>query len=262
MELGLEGKVALVTAASKGIGRAVAQRFAREGARVAINSRSAAQLVAARESMAELAGRVRTYPADLLDVQATRNLFDVVLADHGRVDILVMNTPGPRLLPFIETSVDDWNTAYATLFRPAAQLSGAAALHMSEQGGGSIVFVTSTWVKQPMSGGVLSAAMRSAISAMAKQMALELASRRVRVNQVMPGATGTDRMKQVLAAKAAANHTTEADEAAAAVRDLPLGRWAEPEEIADAIVFLASPISGFTTGAALQVDGGSIKSVL
>jgi 3-oxoacyl-[acyl-carrier protein] reductase len=263
VDLGLEGKVALVTAASKGIGRATAQRFLREGARVAINSHNAAQLAAARDGMpAGSADRVRAYPADLLDAEATQRLYDAVLADHGRLDVLVMNTPGPRLLPVIETTIEDWNTAYNTLLRPAVQLAVSAARDMAAQGGGSIVFVTSTWVKQPMAGGILSASMRSAISAMAKQMAMELAPRQVRVNQVMPGATGTDRMKQILGVKAKANGTTEAQEAAAAASNLPLGRWGEPEEIADAIVFLCSPRSGFTTGAALQVDGGSIKSIL
>ncbi|HTY55656.1 MAG TPA: SDR family oxidoreductase, partial [Candidatus Binataceae bacterium] len=103
---------------------------------------------------------------------------------------------------------------------------------------------------------------RSAISAMSKQIAIELARHKVRVNQVMPGATGTDRMKNIMAAKAAANHTSADEETERAVREIPLGRWAEPEEIAAAVAFLVSPKSAFTSGATLQLDGGAIRATI
>ena len=262
MDLKLNGKVALVTASSKGIGRAVAMRLAQEGARVAMNSSSAERLSDALKTMPELTDRISAHPADLTSRQATADLFESVVAKYGRVDILVMNTPGPRILPFVESTLDDWERAYNTLLRPAVQLSLAAAAQMISQGGGSIVFITSTWVKQPSSGGVLSSSLRSAISTMCKQMAIELAPHKVRVNQVMPGATGTDRMKTIMASKAAANHTSEEEEIERVVREIPLGRWAKPEEIASAVAFLASPESAFTTGASLQLDGGAIRSAL
>jgi 3-oxoacyl-[acyl-carrier protein] reductase len=262
MNLELNGKVALVTAASKGIGRAVVKELATEGARVAMSSSSGLRLSDALKTMPEIAHKISLHPADLADPQATASLFKNVIAEYGRLDILVMNTPGPRILPFVETTAEDWANAYNILVRPAVELALLASRQMVEQGGGSIVFLTSTWVKQPSSGGVLSSTMRSAISAMCKQMAIELAGHNIRVNQVMPGATGTDRMKTIMATKAAANSSSEEEETARAVREIPLGRWAQPEEIASAVAFLASARSAFTTGASLQLDGGAIRSTL
>ncbi|WP_327579044.1 SDR family oxidoreductase [Streptomyces sp. NBC_00145] len=262
MDLGLQDKVALVTAAGKGIGLAVGRRLAAEGATVALSSRNADGLKAAAGELGGRVGQVGVFPADLSDQQATADLVDEVVAAHGRLDILVVNTPGPAIKPFLDTTVDDWAGAYDLLVRPAVQLAHAAARHMVEQESGSIVFLTSTWVKQPAPGGVLSAAMRSVLSALSQQMSLELAPRGVRVNQLMPGATGTDRMTSIVAAKAAAHGTTPDEEIAHVVRDIPVGRWAEPEEIADTVAFLASPLSAFTTGSAWHIDGGAVRSTL
>jgi 3-oxoacyl-[acyl-carrier protein] reductase len=260
VDLELKDKVALVTAASKGIGRAVAHRLAAEAATVALSSRAAGRIEAAIAEIGPTAGSLSPYPADLADPGATEALVPAVVAAHGRLDIAVLNTPGPRITAFLDTTSQDWADAYDLLVRPVVQLARDAARQMVDQGGGSIVFLTSTWVRQPASGGVLSAAMRSALSATAKQMALELAPHGVRVNQLMPGATGTGRMESILSSKAAANGTSRDEELAKVVENIPLGRWAEPEEIADAVAFLVSPRSAFVTGSALAVDGGAIRS--
>lgn len=262
MDLELHDKVALVTAASRGIGLAVSSRLAREGAIVAISSRSRDDLEAAAKQLADLGGSSTVHPVDLGDVDATGALVADVVAAHGRLDVIVINTPGPRITSFLESTTEDFATAYDLLMRPVVQLAHAASRQMVEQGGGSIVFLTSTWVKQPAAGGVLSATMRSAISALSKTLALELAPHGVRVNQVMPGATATDRMTNIVAAKASAHGTTVEEETSRIVADIPLGRWADPTEIADAVTFLASPRSGFTTGSAWQVDGGAVRSTL
>jgi 3-oxoacyl-[acyl-carrier protein] reductase len=259
VDLRLNDKVVLVTAASKGIGFAVAERFVREGAKVIISSREGASLEGAVE---RLGGGVTKQAADLSVDGSGTSLVERVIGEHGRLDILVSNTPGPRILPALDTTDQDWEVAYGALLRPAVQLSRRAAQQMCQQGSGSIVFLTSTWVKQPAVGGVLSATMRSGVSALAKQLALELASFGVRVNQVMPGATGTDRMRDIMRAKSVQHATTEEEERAMTVRDIPLGRWADAAEIADTVVFLASPVSSFSTGMALTIDGGAVRSTL
>lgn len=259
MDLRLTDKVVLVTAASRGIGYAVADRFAREGAIVIISSHDPGSL---DDAAKRIGGRATALAADLTEDGAGTALVERVLASKGRLDILVSNTPGPRIAPVLETTDLDWSAAYASLLRPAVQLSLAAARHMSERGDGSIVFLTSTWVKQPAMGGVLSATMRSGVSALSKQLALELGSKGVRVNQVMPGATATDRMRNIMRTKAVQHGTTEDEERAETVRDIPVGRLAEPKEIADAVVFLASPLSSFATGLTVQIDGGAVRSTL
>ncbi len=249
MDLQLNGKFALVTAASKGIGQAVAQRLAQEGAVVAAASRSLAD---AAEQSFPGGGRIVPMGVDLGSREEAGGLVDAVVERFGRLDILVLNTPGPRLKPFLETELTDWESAFDLLVRPVLQLAMAGARHMAANESGSIVFLTSTWVKQPAASGALSASMRSALSSLCKQMALELGSVGVRVNQLQPGATGTDRMADIVKAKAEKNGTTPQQE---------IGRWGDPEEIANAVAYLASPAAGFVTGATLQIDGGAVRSV-
>jgi NAD(P)-dependent dehydrogenase (short-subunit alcohol dehydrogenase family) len=264
MDLDLTSKIALVTAASKGIGYAIAHGLVAEGATVVISSREGTTLRDAEEKLRAGApggsGQVTAIPADLSDDGAGTALVNSVIERFGRADILVSNTPGPKISPVLDLSDDNWASAYASLLRPAVQLSRAAARDMAARGEGSIIFLTSTWVKQPAGGGGLSAAMRAAISALSKQLAIELAPSGVRVNQVMPGATGTDRMLNIAAAKAARHGTTVEQENAKVVADIPLGRWAQADEIADGVAFLASPRSAFTTGHALSIDGGAVRA--
>jgi 3-oxoacyl-[acyl-carrier protein] reductase len=258
VELELSGQVALVTAASRGIGRAVAERLDVEGARVVASSRD-------EPALAEMAQRARSMvamPVDLDDATATGTLVERVIAQHGVLDVLVVNTPGPPITPILETTPEDWAAAYDRLVRPAIQLALPAARHMASRANGSIVFLTSTWVRQPSPGGGLSASMRSALSALAKQMAQELAPHGVRVNQVMPGATGTQRMRDIAERKATANGTSSEQEIAEVIAAIPLGRWADATEIADAVAFVASPRAAFMTGATVSLDGGAVRSTL
>jgi 3-oxoacyl-[acyl-carrier protein] reductase len=262
MELGLEGKIALVTAASRGIGRAVAHALAAEGAFVAVSARPGPSLEDAVTRTPASSGALLAFPNNLEDPETTGRLVADVADRFGRLDVLVVNTPGPAIMSLIETEMKDWESAHARLVRPALQLVLPAAKQMVGQGGGSIIFLTSTWVKQPAAKGGLSSVMRSSLSALAKQMALELAPHGVRVNQVMPGATRTERTTAIMAAKAKSNGTSIEIERSLSLKDIPIGRIAEPEEIANAVVFLASSASAFTTGVAIQVDGGAVRSTL
>jgi 3-oxoacyl-[acyl-carrier protein] reductase len=257
MDLELTGKVALVTAASSGIGRAAALRLAEEGAIVVVVGRNSDKL----REVAAISPNIHTVTLDLTSAQATQLVPDII-ARHGTIDIAVLNSGGPTLQPFLNTTLEQWDTAYATLVRPLVNIALGAATHMASRNSGAILFLTSTWVKQPRPGSsCLTTSMRAALSALSKQMSLELAGQGVRVNQLMPGATATARMQTILANRAKHSGTTLDEELAMSHADIPFKRWAKPEETADAIAFLVSARAAYITGQTVAVDGGSIKSV-
>ncbi len=255
MDLGLNGKVALVTAASRGIGRAAAERLASEGATVVAAARSSDRVTEEVGS-----GRIIPARADLNEPGAGAALVEQVRAEHDRLDVLVANTPGPKLSPALELTWQDWTGAHDAMLRPVVELMTAAGRLMVGQDSGAMVLVSSSWVRQPAPAGVLSAAYRSAQSSFVKSLAGEIAPRGVRVNQVLVGATGTERMENILRSKAEANGTDRDTELGRVVADIPLGRWGEAHEIGDLIAFVASDLPGFSTGSSFVIDGGAIRS--
>ncbi len=263
MDLGLEGKVALVTAASRGLGAATALAFAREGARVAICARNQTPLIATGHLIAEETGvEVLAATADVSQAADVKRLIATTVDRFGQLDILVTNAGGPPSGDFLELDQDDWQQAVQLTLMSAVHLCYAAVPVMRQSGGGSILAVTSISVKQPLDNLVLSNSLRLSVVGLVKSLSNELAADGIRVNAICPGWTWTDRVGELLQSRAAKSGLTVDEEAGKITANTPLGRMADPEEFARAAVFLASPAASFITGISLLVDGGQYKGAL
>jgi 3-oxoacyl-[acyl-carrier protein] reductase len=262
MDLGLLDKVALVTAASKGLGKAVALYLAQEGADVAICARDEECLGEAAGEIEAATGRqVLAFPADVSDPQAMDALVKAVVERFGRIDILVINAGGPPPGQFLDLTVEDWEGAAQLTLMSAVRLCYAVAPLMKAQGIGSILAMTSITVKQPLPNLILSNSLRLGVMGLVKTLADELAPWGVRVNAICPGWTHTARVEQLLRDRAERNGTTPNEEAAKIAAAVPLGRMGTPEEFAAAAAFLVSPAASYITGVSLLVDGGMYRGV-
>jgi 3-oxoacyl-[acyl-carrier protein] reductase len=262
MDLQLNGQVALVTAASKGLGKASAKALAEEGARVAICARSDVLDQAAAEIRSETGAEVLAIRADLT-VPADIERFVQTSLDHfGRIDILVANAGGPPPGNFLDLTPEDWQEAANLTLMSAVRLCYAVVPAMLKQSSGSIVAIESISVKQPIDNLILSNSIRMAVIGMLKSMANELGPKGIRVNSINPTFTWTERVAQLLENRAAAKGTTVEEEAAQAAAAIPLGRIGDVEEFGRAVAFLASPAVSFIHGHALMFDGGATRSSL
>ena len=272
MDLGLRDKVALVTAASKGLGRAVAHRLAEEGAHVAICARGEEDLSKAAAEIEAQTGRpVLALPADVSDPGAAERLVEATVERFGRLDILVTNAGGPPPGKFLDLTPDDWEAAVQLTLMSAVRLCYAAVPVMKEQGAGAILAMTSVTVKQPLPNLVLSNSLRLGVTGLVKTLADELApfnwegkrsgSSGIRVNAICPGWTRTARVDQLLRDRAERSATTPDEEAAKIAAAIPLGRMGTPAEFANAAVFLVSSAASYVTGVSLLVDGGMYRGV-
>ena len=251
MDLGIDGRVALVMGASKGIGRAIAQALAREGAQVALSSRSPERI---ERAAAEIGSGATGFAADTEAVEQMAVLVERVTAALGPVDILVANTGGPPLgepLPFDRS---EWERAYRSLVLAPMALIEAVAPAMRERGWGRIVNVTSTSTKEPIPGLMLSNSHRMAAVGALKTLSRELARDGVLVNSVAPGRIATDRI-----ASMAGKSLDELREAPQP--DIPAGRLGTPEEFAEVVAFLCSERASYVAGVNLMVDGGLTRGV-
>jgi len=268
MDLGLTNQVALVTAASRGLGAAVARRFAMEGAKVALCARELAHAQEtagriAQETGAEVVG----FKADVTAPADVTALVAQTLERFGRIDILIVNAGGPPAGVFETLKPEQWEQAANLTLMSAVRLCYAVVPHMKTPAGGhpharSIVFITSVSVKQPIANLILSNSLRMAVIGLSKSLSIELAGSGIRINAVAPGWTMTERVTELLNARAQANGATPEQEAASIIAGIPLGRMGAPEEFANATVFLASPAASYITGVTLPIDGGSIRASL
>ncbi|MEA2596779.1 MAG: 3-oxoacyl-[acyl-carrier protein] reductase [Thermomicrobiales bacterium] len=264
MDLGLKGKVAIVAASSKGLGRATATVLAREGALVTVNGRDAATLAKTAQAIREeTGGDVIEVPGDMTNPADVQRLIDETVRQRGGLDILVCNAGGPPSGTFSSFPDDEpWLNAVNLNLMSTLRLSRAAIPHLEARGGGSITNIVSISVKQPIGHLILSNTARTAVIGLAKSMSLEFAEKNIRINNICPGSTLTDRITS-LAAKRSQESGKTADEILAEdAKAIPMGRLGTPEEFANVVVFFASPAASYVTGVTVQVDGGAVKSLL
>ncbi len=263
MDLALNGKAALITASSQGIGKACALELARAGADIVICARREEILNDARSEIAGETGRkVYAVPADLTKPADIDAVIARTLHDLGRIDVLVTNAGGPPSGMFMDFKDDAWERAFTLNLMSVVRLNRAVVPSMREAGGGSIVNLTSVSVKEPLKGLVLSNALRAAVVGLSKTISHELGPDNIRVNVVCPGFTATDRMTDLIDARAKREGKSSDDVAAAYYASVPLGKFGEPADIARMVTFLASDAAGYVTGVTVQVDGGFIKGLL
>ncbi|MGI5917448.1 MAG: SDR family oxidoreductase [Anaerolineae bacterium] len=263
MDLGLKDRVALVAAASKGLGKATALELAREGCDVAIVSRNADVLDATAAEIREATGRrVLVVPADVGDEAAVERLVQVVLAEYGRIDVLVNNAGGPPPGTFTDVSDEDWLHAVQLNLMSAVRLTRLVLPGMRERRWGRIINITSVSVKQPMPTLILSNAVRVGVVAMAKTLAGQVAGEGITVNNVCPGSILTDRITQLTQADAQREGISFDEALARRAAAIPMGRIGLPEELAALIAFLASERAAYITGTTIQVDGGAFNGLM
>jgi 3-oxoacyl-[acyl-carrier protein] reductase len=249
MDLGLEGKVALVTGASKGIGRGIAAELIAEGARVAISSSSLERVEAAAAELGATA-----YVHDTHDHDHAAVLVAEVAEALGPIDILVCNTGGPPVGPdALGFTREQWQAAYASLVLGPMALVEAVVPGMRERGFGRVLNVASTGVREPIPNLVLSNAHRISMINTFKTLARQLAADGVTLNTVLPGRIDTDRLAELLGSREAA--------VAAAEQEVPAGRLGTVEEFAAIAVLLCSARASYVTGETVAVDGGLLRSV-
>lgn len=263
MDLGLSNRVAIVTGSSRGIGKAIAHGLAEEGAKVSICARDEDGLRDAAEEIESSTGSaVLAVKADLKSKEDIKSLVKRTVDKYGRVDILVNNTGGPPPLLFLEASEEDWRDAINTLLMSVINCCREVIPYMKEHRWGRIINMTSFAAKQPAERLVLSNAVRAGVLGLTKTLSNELAEHGILVNAVCPGWTLTKRVKELAISRAERSGKTYEEVIGEWADEIPLKRLAQPEEVANLVVFLASERASYITGVVIQVDGGYIKSLL
>jgi 3-oxoacyl-[acyl-carrier protein] reductase len=262
METSLRNRVAVVAASSQGIGRATAAAFAAEGCRVAMCARTREKLEAAAHDIRNQSGTdVFTQAFDVTDATAVHSFVDAVADKFGGVDVCVTNAGGPPAKGFLAASIEEWRKAIDANFMSTVYFAREVIPHMQRKRWGRIITLTSISTKQPVPDLVLSNAVRAGVVGLVKSLANEFGKDGILVNNVGPGYTATDRLKELARARSSAQNKNEDDIFATWASDSALKRIAEPKEVADTIVWLASERASYITGQTILVDGGAYKGL-
>lgn len=262
MITGLKNRIAVVAASSKGIGRATAFGLAAEGADLVLCARNADALNETAEQIRSTYGvKVHAEAFDVSDDAGVRRFVNDAANRFGRIDICVTNAGGPPAKPFAETTMAEWDRAYELNLRSIVSFAHAALPIMKQRSWGRFVTITSITVKQPVLELVLSNAVRSGVLGLVRSLATQYGPYNITVNNVGPGYTATERIRELAEVRAKSTGHTAAEYETEMTKDIPLRRFARPEEVADAIVWLASERASYITGQTILVDGGAYRGI-
>jgi 3-oxoacyl-[acyl-carrier protein] reductase len=263
MDLDLKGKVALVMAASKGIGRACALALAMEGVSLTVGARSKDTLEKTAQDIRDASGiRVLAVPADVTREEDLVAIVDATIKEYGRLDILINNAGGPPVGSFSQFDDKQWISAFELTLLSAVRLFRLTIPHLRASGNGRIINIASSSVKQPIDNLLLSNAIRPGVIGLAKSLSTELAPDGITINNVCPGRILTDRLRNSSGMQQKLiQGMSEQEILAGMARDIPMGRLGTPDELASLVVFLASRQAGYITGKTTQVDGGLVRSL-
>ncbi|HTX18969.1 MAG TPA: SDR family oxidoreductase [Bacteroidota bacterium] len=263
MDLGLKNKIALVTASSQGLGRAVAESLAREGATVVVSSRNKKLLAQTAAEIAEAtSAEVVAIPADVRKAREIKQLFRAVVKRFGTVHVLVNNAGGPPVETFDKLPDESWEDGVELTLMSVVRLVREAIPLMAKQHWGRIITINSIVGKQPISELVISSTLRPGLIGLHKVLAAQYAKDGILINTICPGFIMTKRQEEISKVRSAKEKITEEEYISRQTKEIPLRRYGTPQEIGDVAAFLASSRASFITGATISVDGGLTKGLL
>ena len=261
MDLGIQGKVALVMASSRGLGQAMAVSLAREGVKVAVTGRNAEGLQKSVELIEAAGGKALALTWDLSDSTVIDGLITRIEKELGPVDILINNTGGPPPTPAVGQDPALWQKSFNDMVLSLIAITDRVIPGMRQRHWGRIITSTTSGAVAPIKNLAISNTLRAALLAWSKTLAGEVAADGITVNVIMPGRVATDRLRQLDEARAKRESISYEDVVKASLSQIPLGRYGDPREYGDAAAFLASQNASFITGTVMRVDGGQIQAI-